>query len=494
MKILLLTLILLYSYSLYGYDSIDSVGTVDDLRIYSVACDNCFLNDSIVILSYYKYADTNNIVYYVTDSTVNPRQIVNYNINTKSKVFTYENQNEESYKYINFFNDINISEDKSKLIAVRWSTKSYFNDRWDVDYHNYNDSIFVFNTNDGTLDTILTFPDTKVKGLENMYNGNISFFALKENNSNTLTYKYEYYAGELDLSNYSTTFYRTPKYFEELSFDTVPYGYISYARILKSYKPGVEKQLVLKTNMNYVKEDISYEIISYEIDDSLMYDDKHNDNLWTSWGNENVFKDDYYDTIDDSLFLFRNFITKNDNMYSYANIVNDFREQFGDGALIIGIDEEEKILYISSLEVDVKPFKDNIYLYDYKNGNVIDSLISYDFSDHPVLPRFYISRVTIFKTNDSTLLNILTGRIFIYHIYSNLNTVDYHKDEHINIFPNPTNDIINIVTETPINIELFDIFGNKILQDYNAKIDISHLSPGTYYIRFLGQTKMVVKI
>ena len=69
------------------------------------------------------------------------------------------------------------------------------------------------------------------------------------------------------------------------------------------------------------------------------------------------------------------------------------------------------------------------------------------------------------------------------------------KDEiEHNIFPNPTSDIINIDTKEATNIELFDIFGNRLIEDFNRKLDISNLSPGTYYIRFLGQTKMVVKI
>lgn len=68
------------------------------------------------------------------------------------------------------------------------------------------------------------------------------------------------------------------------------------------------------------------------------------------------------------------------------------------------------------------------------------------------------------------------------------------NDITINIYPNPTSDIINIDTKIPIDIELFDIFGNKLLEDYNTKIDISNLSPGTYYIRYSDQTKMVVKL
>lgn len=69
-----------------------------------------------------------------------------------------------------------------------------------------------------------------------------------------------------------------------------------------------------------------------------------------------------------------------------------------------------------------------------------------------------------------------------------------YNDINYNIYPNPTNDIINIDTEVPLNIELFDIFGNKVLEDFNTKLNIRNLSPGTYYIRYSNQTKMLVKL
>lgn len=63
----------------------------------------------------------------------------------------------------------------------------------------------------------------------------------------------------------------------------------------------------------------------------------------------------------------------------------------------------------------------------------------------------------------------------------------------ITFFPNPTNDFINIITENPILIELYDILGNKLLEEVNTKIDISHLNSGTYYIKFQNQTKVIIK-
>ena len=66
--------------------------------------------------------------------------------------------------------------------------------------------------------------------------------------------------------------------------------------------------------------------------------------------------------------------------------------------------------------------------------------------------------------------------------------------ENLSIYPNPTNDFINVKTENPILIELYDLLGNKLLEEVNTKIDISHLNSGTYYIKFQNQTKVIVKI
>ena len=61
------------------------------------------------------------------------------------------------------------------------------------------------------------------------------------------------------------------------------------------------------------------------------------------------------------------------------------------------------------------------------------------------------------------------------------------------IFPNPTNDIINLNISEPTHIELYDILGNKLFEKFSTRLDLSDLSPGVYYIKYSGQTKMVVK-
>lgn len=68
------------------------------------------------------------------------------------------------------------------------------------------------------------------------------------------------------------------------------------------------------------------------------------------------------------------------------------------------------------------------------------------------------------------------------------------NSDEVLIYPNPTSDMVNINTNEGIKIELFDLFGNKLLEDYNTKLNIGHLSPGTYFLKIQNQTLVVVKI
>jgi hypothetical protein len=63
--------------------------------------------------------------------------------------------------------------------------------------------------------------------------------------------------------------------------------------------------------------------------------------------------------------------------------------------------------------------------------------------------------------------------------FNNIETSDF------NIFPNPTNDFININTELEnFRIEIFDLLGKKIFQSHNSKsIDVTKFDKGTYLLK-----------
>lgn len=70
----------------------------------------------------------------------------------------------------------------------------------------------------------------------------------------------------------------------------------------------------------------------------------------------------------------------------------------------------------------------------------------------------------------------LTGNV-------NVGVGEFPKTEAINIYPNPTTDILKIGTEKPIqSVTIFDTQGKQALKVKDTKIDVSNLYLGSYYI------------
>jgi hypothetical protein len=65
------------------------------------------------------------------------------------------------------------------------------------------------------------------------------------------------------------------------------------------------------------------------------------------------------------------------------------------------------------------------------------------------------------------------------------------KQNEIKIFPNPTNEYLNLVIDTyeHLAISVFNVFGEIVFEDLNAKpqIDVSNLKEGIYYIKIYGE-------
>lgn len=75
------------------------------------------------------------------------------------------------------------------------------------------------------------------------------------------------------------------------------------------------------------------------------------------------------------------------------------------------------------------------------------------------------------------------------------------KQNEIKLFPNPTNEYLNLVIDTyeHLAISVFNVFGEIVFEDLNAKpqIDVSNLKEGIYYIKIYGEktnyTTMFIK-
>ena len=64
------------------------------------------------------------------------------------------------------------------------------------------------------------------------------------------------------------------------------------------------------------------------------------------------------------------------------------------------------------------------------------------------------------------------------------NIVDY------SLFPNPTNNILNVKSQELVDIEIYDSIGNLVLNKNSTKsIDVSKLSNGIYFVNIISGSK-----
>ncbi|MEH1007658.1 MULTISPECIES: T9SS type A sorting domain-containing protein [unclassified Winogradskyella] len=80
---------------------------------------------------------------------------------------------------------------------------------------------------------------------------------------------------------------------------------------------------------------------------------------------------------------------------------------------------------------------------------------------------------------------------------STLSTYD-HQISHLNIsiYPNPTNQFINIATDRPLTkVELYDVLGRSIFQSTTIgdPIEVSTLKAGVYLLRLYENAKSITK-
>ena len=75
---------------------------------------------------------------------------------------------------------------------------------------------------------------------------------------------------------------------------------------------------------------------------------------------------------------------------------------------------------------------------------------------------------------------------------------DYKENGTIDIYPNPSDDIINIEIENPNNaiIEIYNVSGtlifSKVLHSESEKIDISGFSRGVYLVKVKQDSTVIV--
>lgn len=88
-----------------------------------------------------------------------------------------------------------------------------------------------------------------------------------------------------------------------------------------------------------------------------------------------------------------------------------------------------------------------------------------------------------------------TSNMFIQNMWgitNNTTAIKEENEELYNIYPNPTNGQIHFsTTSNKYTVELYDMLGKKILNEFNPKtIDVSNFNKGTYMIRIYNENKV----
>ena len=61
--------------------------------------------------------------------------------------------------------------------------------------------------------------------------------------------------------------------------------------------------------------------------------------------------------------------------------------------------------------------------------------------------------------------------------------------ETLGIYPNPTSDLLNIATESPVNYFISELGGKQVLSGFGQSVDVSSLSSGIYFLSFAKQNQ-----
>ncbi len=78
-----------------------------------------------------------------------------------------------------------------------------------------------------------------------------------------------------------------------------------------------------------------------------------------------------------------------------------------------------------------------------------------------------------------------------------LSTHNFKDDININVYPNPTTHFINVESNKSSNLNIYDINGKQVLNrtiDTSEQIDLTALSPGTYFLKFKQDNQIIKSI
>ena len=451
---------------------IDTVEVKDDYRLFNHFYEP--LNDSVII-TYIFMLDN-------PDSLPAPGnydvRLVNYNINSRTFSHTYEIVDSNQY----YPHDFVLSADKSRLMLY-------------PTFAEYGDSLYVFNTNDGSLDSIILMPGIRFnEEIKQLSDGKAGIYAESSSTITTEWGKSQKYVGQIDLNNYSSTFYPLNPDFENYEKD------IFHFDIIKSYRSGYDKEVILHSSWDKAG------IASAPFDSNLIRRDNTvlistSAETGLFWYNYGINSEDY---IDEPIYF------QNDRYFAFYERIFDsklghransyMRQPVSSGSLMGFSKNEEFIFYRVSLDDGNGGYDPSIIVHDFENEVNIDTLI-FRVNPHLVIGSRPYDNIKFLNDSIAVCL-IRAGLIKFKFVLNTLSNQDLENKNEYMLFPNPVENELNISRLKGNSIKKLNFINylgeevniKKIYSDNNnVVLDVSILTPGLYFLNINNNNLKFIK-
>lgn len=226
------------------------------------------------------------------------------------------------------------------------------------------------------------------------------------------------------------------------------------------------------------------------------------DSLWYEAGTDHLTKSsNYYHNGTNLVLDYQTLVFYNGNEIDYLDLLESdgsggldlyFRlDYLYSGSVLTGFDAYEVVNNVPSATATI------IGDFTYTPQNEIESYTLTEGNDTLERAVFnydtegFVNRVDSYEEGNT---GMYLAWVVDYH-FTNVAALNEVKNLEVSIYPNPTVDILNIQSTEKMNqIQVFNMMGNLILEQNNTtKIDVSHLSTGTYIIKGLANDKTFTK-
>lgn len=112
----------------------------------------------------------------------------------------------------------------------------------------------------------------------------------------------------------------------------------------------------------------------------------------------------------------------------------------------------------------------------------------------------FVDGMTYTSPDNTPTSYVSNGNTLAFQIFANtvLSSTTFEDNTTFKVFPNPSNGIFSIESNTNTTIEVFDLIGKQILSQNgnmgNSELNLSHVSAGTYFVKVTNDNKQTKTI